>query len=91
MTKQNSNCFHRQCLAVHYQAYQEQDIIRFIEQVILNKQDPLKEQRYKFYEQAIKENYPNTSSVILHHILHNLFLFKHILADTAKRADIIIR
>ncbi len=72
MTKQNSNCFHRQCLAVHYQAYQEQDIIRFIEQVILNKQDPLKEQRYKFYEQAIKENYPNTSSVILHHILHNL-------------------
>ncbi|MBF7045962.1 CDP-glycerol glycerophosphotransferase family protein [Campylobacter volucris] len=61
----NFNDFALNCIDVHYKAYNENDIINFIEEVILNSKDPLKEKREIFFNQNIKYDYPNTAKKII--------------------------
>lgn len=68
ITHKNSNSFHQQCVQNHYPAYNEQDIINFIEQVVLAGKDSMKEKRNRFFEEKLKYNYPHTSEKILQYI-----------------------
>ncbi|MBR2123611.1 MAG: hypothetical protein IJ934_00300 [Acetobacter sp.] len=62
----------QKCLEHYYQAFNEQDIINFIEEVVLKGNDPLKEQRIKFAQEEIMVNYPHVSDFILQHIKDEL-------------------
>lgn len=61
----NFNDFALNCIDVHYKAYNENDIINFIEEVILNSKDSLKEKREIFFNQNIKHDYPNTAKNVI--------------------------
>lgn len=63
--RDNFNEFASQCIDVHYKAYNKNDIINFIEKVILEEEDTLEEKRKKFFNQNIKHDYPNTSQKII--------------------------
>ncbi len=53
------------CLENYYHAYSQEDICRFIEDVVINGNDPLKEQRVSFARNELKVNYPHTSEYII--------------------------
>lgn len=55
-----------------YKAFSENDIINFIDNVVLKKQDTMKESRLKFAEKFIKINHPNVSETILKYIKEQL-------------------
>ena len=56
------------CLKNYYVAFDKEQIISFIENVIINEKDTLKETRKQFAENNIKLNYPNVSKIILKEI-----------------------
>lgn len=58
----------KKCLNFCYQAYQEKDIISFIEDIIIKDKDTKKEDRQKFVNSTLKVNYPNSSRYILNYI-----------------------
>ncbi|MBO6038197.1 MAG: hypothetical protein J6P29_06590, partial [Acetobacter sp.] len=62
----------QKCLEHYYQAFNEQDIINFIEEVVLKDNDPLKEERIKFAKEEIMINYPHVADFILQHIKDEL-------------------
>lgn len=51
-----------------YQAYSKDDIIRFIEDVVIKGQDPMIEERQKFAREKIMVNYPHASEYIVESI-----------------------
>ena len=51
-----------------YRAYCEEDIVSFIENVVLAGKDPMKESRENFTENTIKYNYPHASEAVLEDI-----------------------
>ncbi|MGI6747116.1 MAG: hypothetical protein ACOX4V_02525 [Anaerovoracaceae bacterium] len=53
------------CLRHYYKAFCKEDIIRFIDQVIIQGNDPLKEDREKFAQTELKFNYPNATRIVL--------------------------
>ncbi|EAJ6871424.1 hypothetical protein YN62_01160 [Campylobacter coli] len=61
----NFNDFALNCIDVHYKAYNENDIISFIEKVILKNEDILEEKRKTFFNQNIKHDYPNTAKKVI--------------------------
>lgn len=56
------------CLENYYHAYSSDDICKFIEDVVINGNDPLKEQRTAFSRNELKVNYPHTSEFIIDYI-----------------------
>lgn len=56
--------FGKLCVDAHYKAFREQDIIDFIEKVILKGDDPLKTSRDAFHA-MVAVNYPNAAGVIV--------------------------
>lgn len=48
-----------------YKAYSEQDIINFIDNVVLAGNDPMKEEREKFAKEKLMYNYPHASEAIV--------------------------
>ena len=62
---QNVNAFFEKCVDHHYIAFEEQDIIDFIENVILKGNDPMKEARNAFFESDLKGLYPHSTDAIL--------------------------
>ena len=48
-----------------YKAYSEQDIIDFIDNVVIAGNDPMKEERMKFAKEKLMFNYPHASEAIL--------------------------
>ena len=48
-----------------YQAYSEEDITHFIEDVVIKGRDPMKEERQRFAREKIIVNYPNASQYIV--------------------------
>ena len=71
-TNKNSNDFHKACLKQHYLAYNEKEIIDFIENVILKGNDSLKEQRKEFFESKLKSNEPKNTEYILNYLKEEL-------------------
>ena len=57
------------CLLNYYKAFDEDDIINFIENVILNEKDELAENRRKFARTVLKLYYPNGASRAVNYIL----------------------
>ncbi len=57
----------QKCLNQYYLAYNEQDICRFIEDVVLKGNDPLKEQRTEF-SKKLKYNYPHAGEKVVEYI-----------------------
>lgn len=55
-----------------YKAFSENDIINFINNVVLKKQDSMKESRLKFAEKFIKINHPNVSEIIMKYLKEQL-------------------
>ncbi|MCH5324688.1 MAG: hypothetical protein J1E39_05680 [Eubacterium sp.] len=53
------------CLENYYHAYSREDILSFIEDVVINGNDPLKEQRTAFSRNELQVNYPHTSEFII--------------------------
>ncbi len=56
------------CLKNYYIAFNKQQIINFIDDIIINENDVKKSQRKIFAEKHIKLNYPNVSKIILKEI-----------------------
>lgn len=57
----------KKCLENCYIAYEKEAIIDFIENVIINKNDPKKEARIDFARNIVKMNYPNVSQKMYEH------------------------
>lgn len=70
----DSNEFHKNCIEQHYKAFEKEDIISFIENVVLNNSDDMKEQRKEFFGTVLKNNYPNTTDFIYNDIKKELRL-----------------
>lgn len=58
----------KECMAHYYKAFNEADIMHFIEQVIVRGEDPMKEERIRFARQQLKFNYPHAANVIIEEI-----------------------
>lgn len=55
----------KEILSHCYQAYKKEDILNFIENVILAGKDSMAEERIKFVNEKIKVNYPNVSDYVM--------------------------
>lgn len=52
------------CMQHYYHAFKEDDIINFIKDVVINGEDPKKENRVNFVERELKINYPNAAKFV---------------------------
>lgn len=68
------NEFGEKCLNLHYKAYNESDVVSFIENVVLNGKDSLFESRHEFYEKVLynKKN-TNTAEFIYNDMIESLY------------------
>lgn len=57
--------FGKMCMDQYYKATSEEDIRRFIQDVVIDEIDVMKEQRNKFVETHLKINYPNASDALI--------------------------
>ena len=62
----------QKCLANYYQAFNKEDIIKFIEDVVINGNDPIKDERINFAKNEIMINYPNVTDWIINYIKEEL-------------------
>ena len=60
-TYKNLLPFGKECMDNHYQAYCDDDIIKFIKEVVVKGNDPMKEKREEFVKNKIMVNYPNAA------------------------------
>ena len=58
----------KECLKHYYQAFNESDIIDFIENVVIKGNDTKKAQRIKFAKEVLRVNFPNVADKILDNI-----------------------
>ena len=68
----------QKCMENYYKAFAEEDIISFIEDVILGGDDPMKERREQFVRTELKFNYPHATDDLVQ------MLEREIFADTNK-------
>lgn len=57
--------FGRKCMDRYYRAFCEEDIMRFIREVVIGGADPMKEEREKFAENELRVNYPHASDAVI--------------------------
>ncbi len=60
------------CMSNYYHAFCKEDIINFIQDVVINENDTMKDARTKFVENELMVNYPNTSQFFLDMIKEEL-------------------
>ena len=58
----------KNCLKHSYITYEEQDIVDFINDVVINKKDLKKEQREKFAYEVVMLNYPCASNKAIEYL-----------------------
>lgn len=68
MSDQNSNDFHKKCVSLHYPAYNEKDVIEFIEKCVLQKQDSKFADRKKFVQEELAFEHPHVTHKICEYI-----------------------
>mgnify|MGYP001297403757 CR=1 FL=1 len=66
------NNFANKCIDNHYKAFKKDDIIEFIDNVIVKGEDSMKEKRIAFVNTELKMNYPNSAKVICKYIKGSL-------------------
>jgi len=64
----------KECMNQYYKAFNEKDILHFIEEVVLNGNDSLKVQRENFAQNILKFNYPKSTNTILDYLKETLDL-----------------
>lgn len=62
------------CIEQYYKAFSQEDIIRFIDDVILKEIDPLKRSREEFVRTELKFNYPHATDTVIQVIEENVFV-----------------
>ncbi len=68
----NSNDFHKKCISLHYPAYNEQDIIDFIENMVIRNNDNKVQDRQNFVQTELMFKHPNVSMEIYKLIKHDI-------------------
>ncbi len=58
----------KKCINQHYQAFSEGDIISFIDDVVIGGNDYLSQSRHKFFNDELKLNYPDSSSLLIDYL-----------------------
>jgi CDP-glycerol glycerophosphotransferase (TagB/SpsB family) len=58
----------KKCLKNCYQAFAENDILNFIDNVVINGNDTMKNERIRFVNEELKINYPNVGKFILEYL-----------------------
>jgi hypothetical protein len=53
------------CMEHYYKALCKEDILRFIDQVVVQGDDPLKEKREVFSRTQLKFNYPHSAQMVI--------------------------
>lgn len=64
--------FGKQCISYHYPINNEEDILKFINKVVIDNNDCLKDNRKKFAESNVMINYPHSSDFILNYLSENI-------------------
>lgn len=64
----------QKCMENYYKAFAEEDIISFIENVVLQGNDPMKEQREQFARTELKFNYPNATDNLVQMLERKIFI-----------------
>ena len=64
--------FGKQCLDCHYHAFNEKDIVKFIEEEVLKGHDSKRNIRTKFTHEALLKDYPRSSEKIMNYLVDNL-------------------
>ncbi len=60
------------CMDTYYKTYNEEDIISFVEDIVINGIDPLKKRREKFCKEQLKQYYPNCKNRVIDLLLDTL-------------------
>lgn len=63
----------QKCMENYYKAFEEKDIIAFIEDVVLKGNDPMKEQREAFVRTELKFNYPHATEDLVRMLERKIF------------------
>lgn len=63
----------KQCMDQYYHAFSKKDIDYFVDQVVLQGEDPKKEQREAFSEDVLKKHYPHAADRLIEEIERYLF------------------
>ena len=64
--------FGKQCISYHYPINNEEDILKFINKVVIDNNDCLKDNRKRFAESNVMINYPHSSDFILNYLSENI-------------------
>lgn len=62
----------QECMSHYYKALTREDIIDFIQHVVIEGNDPMKESREKYSKEVIMVNYPNVSEYIIDYLRKSL-------------------
>lgn len=62
----------QQCMDQYYHAFSKEEIIDFIQNVVIDGIDPMKEQRESFVEKELKTNYPHAAEAVINMIKSEL-------------------
>ncbi len=62
----------KQMLDNCYQAFTKEDIIKFIDDIVINGNDKIKQQRKKYANEHIKYNFPNATNMIIESIKNSI-------------------
>ena len=63
----------QKCMENYYKAFSEEDIIRFIDNVVISGEDPMKEKREQFVRQELKVQYPKASMELVQLLEEKIF------------------
>ncbi|MBS5802352.1 MAG: hypothetical protein KIC80_04980 [Brachyspira sp.] len=66
------NEFGKACLENYYQAFNEKDIIQFIEKVVMQGIDTQKDKRTSFTNNILKEYYPNATKNVINYLRNSI-------------------
>ncbi len=58
----------QECMKQYYYAFSKEDICKFIDDVVINGDDPMREQREDFAKNTLKVNYPNSARFVTEYI-----------------------
>jgi hypothetical protein len=61
----------QKCLDHYYKAFNQDDILNFIENVVIKGIDLMKSQKDKFLKE-LRSNYPNVAQIIVGHIIREI-------------------
>ena len=64
--------FVQKCMEQYYHAFCEDDITRFIKEVVIDGNDPMKEQRERFAKNELMVNFPHAADSVINMIKKEL-------------------